>query len=276
MRLPLVLLVAALAAGCASPLADPEALAAAAPDAQPGEAPFDPGWPPLDAATLRPGTKAGHGDAPAINHFCTVDFIFSSLDNRTLYAGLSSHCVTGMSLRDEIPLAEGDVLAVLAYCSYGTIDGTEECTDNTQDDDARDWNDFALLRIPDGDRAKVHPAMLKYGGPTGVSPPLQPGDRVLTYGNTDLRDTGRPLPDPLDGREGIVTARSEWITEVALAGPGIPGDSGSPVLAADGSAVGVMKYLGPGTNGVTNLDAALAYLHASTDLRVELKTWPLL
>lgn len=275
---PLVLLVplALALAGCATTGSSGETPGATLDaDAGAAGATYEPGWPPVDEALVRPGVKAGAADPVAGGHFCTLNFVFSSPDNRTLYVGLASHCLRGDKLGDEIPLAGGAVMGVLAYCSYGTIDASETCTDNTQDDDERDWNDFALLRIKDEDRAKVHPAMLAYGGPTGVSGPVGVGGRVLTYGNTDLRDAGHPLPDLLDAREGVVTGRSDWITEVLLAGPGIPGDSGSPVLAHDGSALGVMKYLGAGTNGVTNLDAALAFLHESTPLRVELKTWPL-
>lgn len=274
---PLLLASACLAlAGCAAPTLPGETSAAAADPASDGaRAADDPGWPDPADAPVRPGVKAGSGDALLVGHFCTVNFVFGTPDNRTLYVGLASHCLTGKKLGDDVPLASGAVHAVLAYCSYGAIDGTEECTDNTKDDDERDWNDFALLRIKDEDRAKVHPGLLRFGGPTGLAGALGPGDRVLTYGNTDLRDGGRPLPDALDARPGVVTGRTDWITEVVLAGPGIPGDSGSPVLAADGSALGVMKYLGAGTNGVTNLDAALAYLHENTPLRVELKTWPL-
>lgn len=268
------LLALVLVAGCAAPAAvtQPPPVAPT-PDAA---AAFGPGWPDVEAAVLRPGVKAGEGSDTVGGHFCTTNFVFSSPDNRTLYLGVASHCVSGLAIGDDVPLASGAAVARLAYCSYGTIAASEECPDNTANDDETDWNDFALLEIADGDRALVHPAILRIGGPTSVAPPLAPGDRVRTYGNSDGRDLGHAVPDLLDAREGVVTQRDAWITEVAMAGPGIPGDSGSPVIATDGGAVGVMKYLSGGTNGVTNLDAAVAYLHEKTLLRVELKTWPLL
>jgi hypothetical protein len=56
--------------------------------------------------------------------------------------------------------------------------------------------------------------------------------------------------------------------------PGIPGDSGSAFLDAQGRALGILSTLQlaplPGGNGVGNLAHELAYLHAHTAIDAQL------
>lgn len=229
------------------------------------EDPADPGWPPLEEATIRPGVTF-----PS----CTTSFLFRSPDNRTLYLGTAAHCVDDRRMDEQVELAGGTATAYLAYSSWRVSgDGAFE---------GENWyNDFALLRIAPADRGKVHPAVHHWGGPTGVADPPGAGEIVRTYGDSSFREA--PGLDRLDPREGVVVSSTENQTRAYLGG--IPGDSGSPVLTTEGAAVGVVSTLNrawadhlrdhppPGSNSVSNLGYALDYLHEHTDLQVELVPW---
>lgn len=254
---------------------------------------FSPAWPALDEAVIRPGVKivAGPiqtdvGPVGELSGHCTANFVFSTPDNQTLYLGTASHCFAniGAALGDPVSIAAGAVTGTLVYCSWGTVDETETCPDKTVNDEGWD-NDFALVELPVEARTLVHPAMLHWGGPTGLlkSPPAA-DVHVLNFGNTSLRDADQngPGSDAADAREGLTAApltpfagSPEWITYVRFTSPGIPGDSGSGVILADGTALGILIRIATneGANAVTNLSPAIEYLHNNTDLRIELKTW---
>lgn len=290
-RSAIVIGVAALmlASGCLGFWDDLEA----EPDSQgPGQTPgggdgapggvYAPGWPAPSDATVRPGAKIVKG---TLEGHCTANFLFSSPDNRTLYLGTASHCVPGMRLGETVQIAGGAVEGTLVYCSWGTIDGGETCTDKagaggTGTASEGFANDFALVELPESARDAVHPALVHWGGPTGLAIAPEAGTHVLTYGNTALRDADQPGAGPLDPREGYVEERGNWTTTVTLVPPSVSGDSGSPLIRASGEAVGVVQTVGAGTSGVTNgvvnLVPALAYVYEHTDLRPVLKTFRLL
>lgn len=220
---------------------------------------FDPGWPEMDTAAIRPGVSIAGG--------CTANFVFSSPDNRTLYIGTASHCVGGQDINDTVSI-EGGHSGTLVYCSWMHTENEDGCP---QSDDGLivNNNDFALVRIDDEDRGEVHPALLHWGGPTAVAGAPSLGDKTLSYGDSK--------PDPLQPIEGYVILSDSTSFTMYAAAPGIPGDSGSPVIAADGSALGVLIGLGltplPGSNLVSNLQNALDFMTQETGLQVELKTW---
>lgn len=239
------------------------------------------GWPSLDEAKLRPGMPIGEFTAATGETWpsCTANFVFRTSDNDTLYVGTAAHCVDDLDRGDPVSLAEGVAVARLAYSSWNTSGDEPWEGENFH-------NDFALLRVEDEYRDLVHPAILHFGGPTGIAPAPDPGDRLWTYGNTEYREAA-PQTDRLDPREGIVEDSRSKSTYAYLPGT-VPGDSGSPVMTADGAALGTMSTLNrvwtqrlpdtppPGSNSVSNLGYALDYLHANTDLRVELVTWEIL
>jgi hypothetical protein len=65
-----------------------------------------------------------------------------------------------------------------------------------------------------------------------------------------------------------------WSHNVIGFRPGIPGDSGSGFLNANGKAIGVLSTISfapvPASNGVGDLAHELAYMHAHTSLRATL------
>lgn len=238
----------------------------------------DPGWPAHEDATLRPGDNDGTG--------CTVNFLFATPDNATLYAGSAAHCWTHDQIGDPVrPEWNGigwtTVNATLAYCSWGAQEGLLTCPMKRFGEDEGYRDDFALLRIADRDRAKVHPATLVWGGPTGLASPPEPGNEVRTYGNTQLRD---PLlhVNSGDSRSGLVIESNSTTTYARFANPVIRGDSGGPVLTPDGGAVGVNSFRAithdafPGRAGigVANLPHALAQFEENTGRSLELVPWP--
>lgn len=258
--------------------------------------PYDPGWPPIEEAVVRPGVKLydkltdqlGITDELLTDvHYytCSTNFVFNSPGNRSLYIGTASHCVTPYDIGDTVPLADGRANGTLVYCSYGTINGATDCPDLTNGTDESHPNDFALVRIHDEDRGKVHPAALHLGGPTGLATEVAKGQEAWTYGNTDHRDARvRRAPDTLDPRAGTVASQGPWWTRIVFDPASLPGDSGSLAMTGDGQALGVVQWLGeiscpgprPDVVGVVNLDRALAYMGTQTDLEVQLATWPVL
>ncbi len=295
---PAFTLLALAAFVCSGCLGGPSSKGADSPsdstpdDAGPVEV-FSPGWPAVDEAVIRPGAKIVTGALDALGRresgICTANFVFSTPDNLTLYLGTASHCVTGLAIGDPVSIAAGRVTGTLVYCSWGTVDGTDTCPDKVATDEG--WaNDFALVELPPDSRSLIHPALLHWGGPTGIveSPPGA-DVHVLAYGNSSLRDAdqGGPGSDAADAREGITSSPSpttpiaypgysaEWTTYVRFAPPGVQGDLGGPGILPDGSALGIVNAFIPfeGANAVTLLNPAIEYLHHNTDFRIELKTW---
>lgn len=246
----------------------------AAADVSQTEGPVDPGWPPVDEAALRPGAKV-------VDASCTANFVFSTPDNSSLYVGTNSHCVDNRTIGETVTLANGQARGTLAYCAWGAIDGTETCTDRDDllsdptraiDREPGDLkNDFALVEVDPAYRDEVHPSMRIYGGPTGLAGPPQPGDVVLTYGNSPARDAS----DELKPREGIVREANDWRTHAHFLLAAVPGDSGSPVLTADGRALGTVNTLDLETSaGIVNFEKALPFAERHMGIDLELKTWP--
>lgn len=199
---------------------------------------------------------------------CTADFVFTGPG--ALYVGFSAHCAgtgesddlsgcdaptlplgTGVTIRGQDG-AEAD--GRLAYSSWITMQELRE------DDPALcRYNDFALVAVDPADSALVDPSVPALGGPTGLDlDGLTPGEAVYSFqpnnGGSGVK-AGRSVEDDGGGR----THRA------VITPPGVPGDSGSGFLDADGRAVGVLstQFLdGSRSNGVTDLALALAYADA--------------
>lgn len=263
----LILAVAALA-GCSTPAAEtpaPEDPGWAQPPADDPPTSFM-SWPSESEATIRPGIQVV-SDAGQ----CTSNFVFTSPDNPSLYLGLAAHCVEGLDLGTRVDIG-GIATGTLAYSSWSTMATIDE-----QDADALEHNDFALILIPADARGLVHPGVRHFGGPTALadSATVATGDKILTYGNSGLRQG----IDPSGWHEGYVLETSGWTTTAYTVGPGVPGDSGSGVLTADGKALGILVTLTilptAGSNGITHLDRALDYAAQHAGLEVRLATWQL-
>ena len=101
------------------------------------------------------------------------------------------------------------------------------------------------MKVNAADVAKVNPSIPFWGGPTGIDTDgTAAGDRVYTYGNSSLR-AGIAALSPHTGISlGDDAADGGWSHPLYTVTPGVPGDSGSAFVSADGKAIGVLSTLG--------------------------------
>ncbi len=269
--LPLSILFATLASGCLAETSDAGADLESTMPAQ-----ID--WGDPEDAALRPGDKlyGPHDPAALPNTFlgCTVNFVFVD-EQGAAYIGTASHCVKGRALGDPIQVA-GRVAATLHYCGWGAFDNVTTCTDKAPlggigGPEPGFEHDFALLRINHDEIGRVHPAVRVWGAPTGMAKDLTVGMPVRTYGNSGLRDGGTES-EYGDAREGVLTEVSDWQSMARFSVPSIAADSGSPVMTADGLALGVVQTLSGAENGIINLGPALDFYHARAGPGLSLAT----
>ena len=226
----------------------------------------NPTWAPYGQATIHPGVVTnteGGGE-------CTANFIFYNATD--VFIGQAAHCAgTGAPtetsgctsgtkpLGTPVTIGGASKPGTLVYSSWITMAKLGEKDANTCA-----YNDFALVKIDPADRAKINPSVPFFGGPVGISTgPTAVGDRIFTYGNSPLRGGVTALSPKVGfslGDDG-----SGWSHTCYTATPGIPGDSGSAVLASDGKALGVLTSLtvAPlvGSNGVGDMSRELDYLN---------------
>jgi hypothetical protein len=206
---------------------------------------------------------------------CTSNFVFT--DASDVYLGQAAHCssLSGESSSDgcqaqSMPLGtpvriEGaSKPGTLAYNSWLAMQASQENDPNTCS-----FNDLALVKIDPSDIGTVNPSIPFWGGPVGLNangPAV--GQTVVTYGNSGLW-RGLNAANPKQGFS-LAEGGSGWNHQVVTVPPGIPGDSGSAFLDAQGSGFGVLATLElaprPGTNGVGDLGRELTYLRAHSPL----------
>jgi hypothetical protein len=226
------------------------------------------------AGEIHPGVQLYTHDAQ-----CTSNFVFS--DGPNAYIGQAAHCsglgtaadTNGCDTRS-LPLGTNVLIVgaskpgVMVYNSWLAMQSAHE-----GNDDACDFNDFALVRIDPADVARVDPAIPSIGGPTGLNTSgPKAGDSVASYGNSGLR-AGISFLSPKHGSVLDVDGNG-WNYDVFTLTPGIPGDSGSGFIDAEGRAFGVLSTIGltpvPAANGVNDLSRELAYAktHGAPDVHV--------
>lgn len=224
------------------------------------------GWAPADQATITPGAEMVTNGAQ-----CTANFIFT--DSTSVFIGYAAHCAgagggatdTNGCLAPSLPMGtqvqiEGaSQPGTLAYSSWETMQQQPGETDQN----ACNYNDFALVQIHPDDVGSVNPSIPHWGGPTGLTTDgIEAGETVYGYGNSSLRLGIRAL-SPKAG-PSLGTTAGGWTHPVYTVSPGIPGDSGSALLDAEGNAVGVLSTLAiaplPASNNYSDLASALDYM----------------
>lgn len=225
----------------------------------------EPTWAPADSAAIHPGvqtvTEGGQ---------CTSNFVyFDGADN--VYLGQAAHCSsTGGSTETDgcdsgsqplgtpVEVEGASKPGTLVYNSWLTMQANGEA-----DEETCAYNDLALVRIDPADVGKVNPSIPDFGGPTGVGTAAA-GQQVYTYGNSSLRGGVTALSP----KNGLVVERTPggWSYSVYTLTPGIPGDSGSAFLNANGAALGTLSTVAiaplPASNGVGDVGSELAYARA--------------
>ena len=220
-------------------------------------------WAAAPVATIHPGvmtfTPVGQ---------CTANFVF--FQGSDVFIGQAAHCAGTGQATDTDGCAAGSLPlgipveiegasrpGTMVYSSWLAMAAAHE-----QDPAACAYNDFALVKLDPADHGRVNPSLPHWGGPTGIShTPIQPLESMYTIGNSGLRG-GLELLQPKLG-VSLGTEYSGWSHQAYSLLPGIPGDSGGPMLDASGRASGVLVTveLAPlvGRNGFTDMSKALAY-----------------
>lgn len=234
--------------------------------------PTEPTWAPAATAPIRPGVQVTTQTGG-----CTTNFIFyerrvsaTGAVDFDVYIGLAAHCFslggstgTNACTTPTRPLGSAATVrgaahpASLAYSSWVTVKDVKETDGNVCA-----VNDFALVKLDPRDHGRVNPSLQYFGGPTGTrTTDTALGDAVYSYGNSSLRQGIATLSPKRGASTG--TTNAGWSHRVYTLSPGVPGDSGSGAVDAQGRALGVVVTLAaapfPGSNGVTDLGRALAY-----------------
>ena len=233
-------------------------------------------WAPVDTATITPGVQtntAGSGQ-------CTANFVLTDAAG-SVYLGQAAHC-SGLGEATDtngcdagaLPLGtrvsfnrNGSILTsgtkvgagTLAYSSWNTMQALGETDANTCA-----YNDFALVKVDTADVASVNPSIPFWGGPVGINTSgTAAGDKVYSFGNSGLRGGVEQLSPKTGISLGQDAADNGWTHPLYTVTPGIPGDSGSAFLDADGAAVGTLSTLGlaplPASNNIGDFAHELAY-----------------
>ena len=231
-----------------------------------GSAPPPGGWAPAATATIHPGVMMFTDGAQ-----CTANFIFTR--GTEVLIGYAAHCAgTGAATEtngcDAASLPLGTPVEIdgasqpgtLVYSSWLAMQAVNETDANTCA-----YNDFAVVRLAAADVSKVNPSIPHWGGPNGLNTTGNPLlSRLYTYGNSSLR-LGLTQLSPKTG-VSLGTTGGGWTHPSYTVTPGIPGDSGSALLDAQGRASGVLSTvaLAPlaGSNNFSDLSRALTYAHS--------------
>ncbi len=232
-----------------------------------------PTWAPADTAKIHPGIQMYTDGAQ-----CTGNFVYTD-GAGNVYVGYAAHCAgTGgatetngcdsgsLPLGTKVDFVEGGSLVTagetvgtgtLVYSSWLAMQKAGET-----DADTCDYNDLALVKVDSQYVDQVNPSVPFWGGPVGIdSDGTAAGETVYSYGNSSLRGGVEEL-SPKQGTS-LGTEGGGWSHPVYTVTPGVPGDSGSAFLDAEGNALGVLSTLAiaplAGSNGVGDLSHELAY-----------------
>ncbi|MFP5020018.1 trypsin-like peptidase domain-containing protein [Pseudonocardia phyllosphaerae] len=231
-------------------------------------------------ASAAPGAPAGPGaigpgsqiSTPQQGgaELCTANFVFSG--NGKTYLGAAAHCMAGENSSQGVdgckePVMPEGVRVDIAGRDGKTYTGTVAYNSwkvmQDKGEKARDlctFNDLSLIELsPEAEKA-VDPTVPNFGGPTALDTDgTKDGEKVYSY------QPNQTAPTP--NKQGVSLGQPDGPRThvVQTTPPGIPGDSGSGFLDADGKAFGVLSSLMAPTssNGVTDLSKALDYAAAN-------------
>ncbi len=229
---------------------------------------------PARAATngIHPGDQTYTNGAQ-----CTANFIFS--DGANTYIGQAAHCSSTGSNTDtngcttqSLPL--GTPVTILGATHPGTLvyNSWIAMQENHETDaNACAYNDLALVQIDGADVGLVSANIPHWGGPVGLNTTgTTAGDFVYSYGNSIIRLGITALSPKIGISQG--DDGGGWTHIVTTVTPGIPGDSGSAFLDANGNALGDLSTLSVGVpggvqNNVSDLSRELTYMNTYRQVR---------
>jgi len=230
-------------------------------------------WAPAGSAKLHPGVQMYTRGAQ-----CTANFVYTDAAAH-VYVGYAAHCAglgeatdtngcdtPSVPLGTTIRFAEGGSLVSKGTTvGYGTLVYSSWVTMHKRGvtfADACAYNDLALVRVGRAYVGEVNPSLPFWGGPTALDTDDTPaGERVYSYGNSSLRAGVTELAP----RTGVSLGQSAngWSHDVYTLTPGIPGDSGSGFVDAEGHAIGTLSTIAlaplTGSNGLGDLRRELRF-----------------
>ena len=243
-----------------------------------------PQWAPAATAKIHPGTMMYTAGAQ-----CTANFVYTDAESN-VYVGYAAHCAglgeatdTNGCQAESLPLGTpvtfnegGSLISEGTVVGHGTLVYSSWLKMHelgTTDANTCAYNDLALVKVADGDVGKVNPSIPFWGGPTGIDTNgTAAGDRVYTYGNSSLRFGITQLSPHTGISIGDDAADAGWSHPLYTVTPGVPGDSGSAFVSADGKAIGVLSTLGlaplPLSNNIGDLGKELAFAQANSGIPV--------
>lgn len=258
------------------------ALAAAMVTSAPASAAPATAWAPAGTAAIHPGTMMYTDGAQ-----CTANFVYTDA-SANVYVGYAAHCAglgsatdTNGCLNDSVPLGTkvdfvdgGSLVSSGTKVGSGTLVYSSWITEHqlgTSDANTCAYNDLALVKVSAADAGKVNPSVPFWGGPTGIDTDgTAAGDDVYTYGNSSLRAGLSPLSPHQGISLGDSAADGGWSHPLYTVSPGVPGDSGSGFMTADGKAIGTLSTLGlaplPASNNIGDLAKELAFAQAHSGI----------
>ena len=186
---------------------------------------------------------------------------YDGCDAGSLPLGTKVEFVEGGSL---VSAGETVGTGTLAYSSWLAMQDA-----GTTDENACAYNDLALVKVDPAFVADVNPSVPFWGGPAGIdSDGTAAGETVYSYGNSSLRGGVEEL-SPKQGTS-LGTEGDGWSHPVYTVSPGVPGDSGSAFLDAEGKALGTLSTLAiaplAGSNGVGDLSHELAFAQSTSGI----------
>jgi hypothetical protein len=239
-------------------------------------------WAPAASAVIHPGTMMYTDGAQ-----CTANFVYTD-SAANVYVGYAAHCAGTGGSTDTNGCSTGSVPLGTTVdftndgnlVSEGTIVGHGKLVYSswikmhdlgTTDANTCAYNDLALVKVDAADAGKVNPSIPFWGGPTGIDTDgTAAGDRVYTYGNSSLRGGVTQLSPHTGISLGDDPADGGWSHPLYTVTPGIPGDSGSAFVSAEGKAIGVLSTLGlaplPASNNIGDLNKELAFAQAHSGI----------
>jgi hypothetical protein len=232
-------------------------------------------WAPASTASIHPGVMMYTEGAQ-----CTANFVYTD-GSANVYVGYAAHCAglgeatdTNGCTAPSLPLGtKVDFVEGGSLISSGTRVGTGTLVYSSwlkmqqlgsKDADTCAYNDLALVKVDPAYVGDVNPSVPFWGGPVALDTDgTDLGEDVFSYGNSSLR-AGVAALSPKQGTS--LGSDGGWSHTLYTVTPGIPGDSGSGFLDADGEAIGTLSTVAiaplPASNGVGDLSRELAYMHA--------------
>jgi hypothetical protein len=164
---------------------------------------------------------------------CSAGFILTDARHHLRFLATAGHCV-GAAIRPGWTTTAGDRLWS-ARSGPAVTDDAGATIGHVVFATYTDSSDFAVIALNHG--VAVDPAIPHWGRVHGLDPDPAPPDVIRIYGQGEA--VGLLMP----ARQGAITSVQPSLVRAAV--PGLPGDSGCPVVDDTNQAIGLLVALQP-------------------------------